>query len=115
MAVASAGVDVQLYTHMKLPSSRMAYIKVRVVGWDVANAILPSPLCTDPMLPLGATLVIFKATLDSLYVALKDNGQVSETGDYVTKQLATVSVLLDKSMPTLAALYQTISFGEGGR
>ena len=42
------------------------------VGLEAANAVLPSPLCTNPMLPLAATLAIFKATLDSPFVAPKD-------------------------------------------
>ena len=39
---------------------------------EAANAILPSPLCADPMLPLAGTLAIFQATLDSPFVAPKD-------------------------------------------
>ena len=42
------------------------------VGLKAANAILPSPLCTNPMLPLVAMLAIFKAMLDSLLVVPKD-------------------------------------------
>ena len=36
------------------------------------NAILPSSLCADPMLPLAGTLAIFQATLDSPFIAPKD-------------------------------------------
>ena len=57
---------------MKLPSSREAHLKVMVVGLQAANAILPSPLCADPMLPMVATLAIFRATLKSLLVVPKD-------------------------------------------
>ena len=39
---------------------------------EAANAVLRSSLCTDPMLPLVGTLAIFKATLDSPFVAPKD-------------------------------------------
>ena len=42
------------------------------VGLEAANAILPSSLCADLMLPLAATLAIFQATLDSPFVAPKD-------------------------------------------
>ena len=42
------------------------------VGLEAANAILPSSLCADPMLPLVATLAIFQAMLDSPFVALKE-------------------------------------------
>ena len=42
------------------------------VGLEATNAILPSPLCTDPMLPLAAMLAIYKATLDSPFVVPKD-------------------------------------------
>ena len=41
------------------------------VGLEAANAVLTSSLCTNPMLPLVGTLAIFKATLDSPFVALK--------------------------------------------
>ena len=41
--------------------------------------------------------------------------QVTEAGGYLAKQLATVAMLLDKSMPTLAAIFYTIPHGEGGR
>ena len=43
-----------------------------VVGLEAANAILPSPLCANPMLPLAGMLAIFKAALESLFVAPKD-------------------------------------------
>ena len=42
------------------------------VGLEAANAILPSSLCADPVLPLAGTLAIFQATLDSPFVAPKD-------------------------------------------
>ena len=42
------------------------------VGLEATNAILPSSLYANPMLPLADTLAIFKATLDSLFVAPKD-------------------------------------------
>ena len=60
------------YTPIKVPSSRDAHLKVMAVGLEVANAILPVSLCTDPMLPLAGTLAIFQATLDSSFVAPKD-------------------------------------------
>ena len=70
---------------VKLPLSREAYLKVMAVGLEATNAVLPSTLCSDPMLPLAATLDIFTAMLDSLSVALKDRGQVSEAGNYFAK------------------------------
>ena len=42
------------------------------VGLEAAIAVLPYPLCANPMLPLVATLTILKATLDSPLVAPKD-------------------------------------------
>ena len=74
VAVASVGADVQPYMPVKLPSSRQAYLKAIAVGLEAANTILPFPLCANPMLPLVATLAIFKATLDSPSVAPKDQG-----------------------------------------
>ena len=67
-----AAADVQLYMPIKLPLSRDAYLQAMVVGLEAANAVLPSLLCANPMLPLVAMLAIFKATLDSPLVALKD-------------------------------------------
>ena len=72
MAAASIRVGVQQYIPVKLPSSRDTHLQVMVVGLEAANAFLPSPLCTDPMLPLAAMLAIFKAMLDSPLVAPKD-------------------------------------------
>ena len=72
VAAASMGVGVQPYVPMKIPSSKEAHLKAMAVGFEAANAILPSPLCADPMLPLVATLAIFRAMLDSLSVVLKD-------------------------------------------
>ena len=69
--VAAAGV--QTYMPMKVPLSRDAHLKAMVVGLEAANAVLPSPLCANPMLPLAATVTIFKAMLDSPFVASKDN------------------------------------------
>ena len=65
------------YTPVKVPSSRDAHLQVMAVGLEAANAILPSFLCANPMLPLAA---IFKATLESPFVALKDKAQVAQSG-----------------------------------
>ena len=60
-------------------------------------------------------MAIFKAMLDSLSVVLKNKGQVIEAGNYLTKQLATVAMLVDKSLPTVVvALYDAIPYSEGG-
>ena len=57
---------------VKVPSSWDAHLQVMAASLEAANAILPSSLCTDPMLPLAGTLINFRATLDSLLVAPKD-------------------------------------------
>ena len=57
---------------IKVPSSWDAHLQAMAAGLEAANAVLPSSLCTDPMLPLMGTLAIFQATLDSPFVALKD-------------------------------------------
>ena len=36
-------------------------------------------------------------------------------GNYLAERLATIAVLVDKSMPTVAALFEAIPWGEGGR
>ena len=59
---------------MKLLLSRQAHFKVMAVGLEPASAILPSPLCIDPILPLVAIQAIFKATRDSLSAVPKDKG-----------------------------------------
>ena len=100
---------------MKLPSSKEAHIKAMVASLELVNAILRFPLCADPMLPLVATLAIFKATLDSTFVVLKDKEKVAKSGDYLAKRIATVAVLVDKSKPAVVALYDTILCGERGR
>ena len=66
------GVFVQPYMPIKLPLPRKAHIKEMAVCLEAANITLPSSLYADPMLPLVATLAIFKAILDSQSVALKD-------------------------------------------
>ena len=60
------------YTPVKVPSSQDAHLQAMAVGLEAANAILPSSLCANPMLPLMGTLAIFQATLDSPFVAPKD-------------------------------------------
>ena len=112
--MAFMGIDIQPYMPVKLLLSSEAHIKVMAVSLEVANAILSSPLCADPMLPLGATLIIFKATFDSPSVAPKNKGQFAEAGNYLVKWLATVAILVGKSTPTVAALYDAIPCGEGG-
>ena len=72
VATVSVEVGVQQYIPEKLPSSKDAHLNAMVVGFETANAILPSSLCAGPMLPLVAILAIFRATLDSPYVVLKD-------------------------------------------
>ena len=67
-----AAVGVQLYMPVKIPLSSNAYLQAMAVGLEATNAILPSPLCADPMLALAAMLAIFKATLDSPFVVPKD-------------------------------------------
>ena len=57
---------------MKLPLSRDAHLQAIAVSLEAINAVLSSSLCADPMLPLAATLTIFRAMLDSPLVALKD-------------------------------------------
>ena len=67
-----ASVGGLLYMPMKVPSSRDAHLQAMAVGLESTNAILPSLLCTNPMLALAGMLTIFKATLDNLFVAPKD-------------------------------------------
>ena len=86
VAMESAGADIQPYIPMKLLSSREAHLKAMAVSLEAANAVLPSPLYADPMLPLVATLAIFKATLDSISVAWNNKGQVAKAGNYLTKK-----------------------------
>ena len=57
---------------VKLPSPKEAHLQVMTVSLEATNTVLPSPLCADPMLPLAATLTIFRAMLDSPLVAPKD-------------------------------------------
>ena len=57
---------------MKVPLSRDAHLQAVAVGLEAANAILPSSLWSNPMLPLAGMLAIFKAMLDSPFVAPKD-------------------------------------------
>ena len=60
------------YMPIKVPSSWDAHLQAMVVGLEAANAVLPSSLCANPMLPLVGMLAIFQATLDSPFVAPKD-------------------------------------------
>ena len=53
--------------------------------------------------------------LDSPFVAPKDKAQVAKVGDYLAKWLATTAVLVDKSTPIAAALFDAIPRGEGGK
>ena len=48
------------YTPIKVPLSWDAHLQVIVVGLEAANAILPSSLCTNLMLPLAGMLPSFK-------------------------------------------------------
>ena len=59
------------YMPIKVPSSQDAHLQAMAVGLEAANAVLPSSLCANPMLPLAGTLAIFQAMLDSPFVALK--------------------------------------------
>ena len=114
MAVASMGVGVQPYLPIKVPSCREAHLKAIAFGIKAANAILPSPLCAGPMLPLVSTLAIFKAMLNSPSVVPKDKEQVAEAGEYLAERLAAMAMLVDKSIPTVAAFYGAIPCGKGG-
>ena len=67
-----AAAGVQPYMQVKVPLPRDAHLQAMAVGLEATNAILPSPFCPTPILPLAATLTILKATLDSPLVVLKD-------------------------------------------
>ena len=54
-----ATVGRPMYTLVKVPSSRDAHLQVMVVSLEAANAVLPSSLCANPMLPLVGTLTTF--------------------------------------------------------
>ena len=54
-----ATVGGPMYTPVKAPLSRDAHLQAMAVGLEAANAVLPSSLCTNPMLPLAGTLAIF--------------------------------------------------------
>ena len=47
-------------------------------------------------------------------MVLEDKGQVTKAADYLTNWLATVAMLVDKSMLAVAALYNAILCGERG-
>ena len=79
--------------------SRDAHLQVMAVGLEAANAILPLSLCANPMLPLAGMLTIFKAKLESPFVAPKNKAQVAKAGNYLAKQLATIAVLVEKAHP----------------
>ena len=52
--------------------------------------------------------------LDGNSVASNNKEQVSEARIYLAKRLATKVALVDKIIPILAALHNTIPFSEGG-
>ena len=57
---------------VKVPLSQDAHLQAMTVGLEAANAVLPSSLYADPMLPLVGMLTIFQTMLDSPFVAAKD-------------------------------------------
>ena len=57
---------------MKVPSSQDTHLQAMAVSLEATNAVLPSSICADPMLPLAGVLAIFQVTLDSPFVAPKD-------------------------------------------
>ena len=70
VAMALVGVAFQLYTSLKLPSSRDTHFNVMAVGLEATNAVPPSSLYANLMLPLVAILDIFRAMLVSPSIAL---------------------------------------------
>ena len=44
-----------------------------------------------------------------------DKVQVAEAGNYLAERLTTMAALVDKSTPTVVALFYAIPRGEGGR
>ena len=83
VAAVSTGAGIQPYMPIKLSSSREAHLKAMAVSLEAANAVLPSSLYTDPMLPIVATLAIFRAMLDSPSVVPKDKAQVTKASNYL--------------------------------
>ena len=71
MEVACTRANYKSYMPINLLLFGEAHIKVIGIGLEAANAGLPSPLCTNPMLLLAATLDIIKSMLDSYSIVLK--------------------------------------------
>ena len=61
-----------MYMPIIAPLSQDTHLQAMAVGLEAANAVLPSSLCTNPMLLLAGMLAIFQATLDNPFVAPKD-------------------------------------------
>ena len=61
-----------MYMPVKVPLSRDAPLQAMAADLEAANAVLPSSLCANPIVPLAGTLAIFKATLESPFVEPKD-------------------------------------------
>ena len=47
------------HTPVKVPSSQDAHLQAMAVALEATNAVLPSSLCANLMLPLAGTLAIF--------------------------------------------------------
>ena len=67
------------------------------------------------MLPLVATLSIFKAMQDTKSVVSKNKKQVTKAGNYLSKRLAMLAALVDKTMPTMATWSNAILCSKGYR
>ena len=57
-------------------------------------------------------LAIFKAMLDSNSVDPKGKEQVTKANNYLAKRLVSVAVVLNKSTPKVAALYNIIPYSK---
>ena len=115
MGTVSAWRLAKAYAPMKLPSSKDANINAVVVGLEATNSILPSLSFANPMLPLVATLAILKAMLDSDSIVPKEKEQVTKVSDYLAEQLATMAILVYKSMPAVTAIYDATLCSKGHR
>ena len=96
---------------------RADHLKAYTAGLATAQHLLPVDLCTDPLPVLAAVINVLDATAANKNAVEADWQKAAEAMCYLAKCLATVTLLVDPSAPSVNNVFtpDMIPRGESGR
>ena len=95
----------------------MEHLKAYTTGLATALHLLPVDLCTDPLLVLAAIISVLDTTAANENAAEADRQKAAKAMCYLAKRLATLTLLVDPSAPSVNNAFTpgVTPRGESGR